>query len=401
MLAPQYPRDYYFDDVHGGSLSYQWALSNTGQYINYFGTTTTSGADIDAPEAWGDFTTGSSNVIVAILDSGLDRTHIDLQANYWVNSAEDPAQGGIAGFDDDGNGYVDDIYGWKTCDIANDDLYPGNNGEPGTGKPDVTIPGGNPHGTGVGGIVGAEGDGPAPSYSGISGVMWNVSLMNVIVTGFDVTNPVSSERVTVNWFEVLMGLEYAHATGAHVVNMSFQIATTDQGFYNSMVSEYDRRYFSGILEVVGAGNDGAYIGLTGKTKNHATRDVYLWPAGKVRTDRRIIVAMTDYNDAIDEDSNYGINVVDLAAPGSEVYSLSPGSSYAWFWGTSFAAPHAAGVAGLVLSHDSSLFLSGGGVDTNELRARILRNVDSVSGLSGLLRTGGRLNAWKAISDPGG
>ena len=125
-----------------------WGMHNTGQ------TGGTCDADIDAPEAWG-IHTGSQDIIVAVLDSGVDYNHLDLTANIWVNEAE---LNGTPSVDDDNNGYVDDIRGWDFADGDNDpkDYYF--------------------HGTHVAGIIGAVGN----NNEGVAGVCWNVKIMNLI-----------------------------------------------------------------------------------------------------------------------------------------------------------------------------------------------------------------------------
>ncbi len=123
------------------NFSKQWGLNNTGQTVN--GTTGTPDADIDAPEAW-DVTTGSSSVIVAVIDSGVDYNHPDLSANIWRHIGETAGNG----IDDDGNGFTDDTRGWDFVDSDNDPM-------------DVVG-----HGTHVAGIIGAVGN----NSTGVTGV---------------------------------------------------------------------------------------------------------------------------------------------------------------------------------------------------------------------------------------
>ncbi|MDP2300235.1 MAG: S8 family serine peptidase, partial [Actinomycetota bacterium] len=129
---------------------YLWGLENTGQTVN--GTAGTADADIDAPEAW-DITTGSRDVVIAVIDTGIDYNHPDLAPNIWVNPGEVPGNG----IDDDGNGYIDDVHGWNAV---------ANNGNP---MDD------HGHGTHCAGTIGAAGD----NGRGVTGVNWNVSLMAV------------------------------------------------------------------------------------------------------------------------------------------------------------------------------------------------------------------------------
>ncbi|MCU0962856.1 MAG: S8 family serine peptidase, partial [Pirellulaceae bacterium] len=146
-----YPNDPLFGE--------QYALENTGQYNPGDGTYGVPDADIDAPEAW-DLTTGSSTVVVGVVDSGIDFTHPDLVNTIWTNPNEVPDNG----LDDDSNGYIDDVHGWDfwgqgydwTTD--DDDNYPGDE---------------NGHGTHVSGTIGAEGD----NALGVAGVAWDVAIM--------------------------------------------------------------------------------------------------------------------------------------------------------------------------------------------------------------------------------
>jgi len=141
----------------------QWGLHSTGQGGG------TVDADIDGPEAW-DIHTGSSNIIVAVLDTGIDRSHPDLSANMWVNASEIPNNG----IDDDGNGYVDDVYGY---DFGNDDNDP----------TDYRW-----HGTHCAGIVGAVGN----NSQGVAGVCWDVAIMNVKVFKDEGSTPSAWVRST-------------------------------------------------------------------------------------------------------------------------------------------------------------------------------------------------------------
>ena len=153
------------------SYTTQWALENTGQ------TGGLEGADIHAAEAW-DIQTGSADVIVAILDTGMDLTHPALAGNLWTNEAE---ANGEAGVDDDHNGYVDDVHGYDFIDNnpdPSDDMY---------------------HGSHVAGIIGAFGD-----NADVAGVCWNVSLMPLKVVG---SNGVDLDAA-------VAAIEYAVAAGA-------------------------------------------------------------------------------------------------------------------------------------------------------------------------------------------
>lgn len=169
---------------------YLWGLHNTGQTHpkDHFAgggfTSGTSGADINAPQAW-DIASDSS-IIVAVIDTGIDYAHPDLAANMWINPGEIPDNG----IDDDGNGYIDDIYGWDFYNWdnePNDDFF---------------------HGTHVAGIIGAKGN----DSNGTTGVCWNIKIMSIKIDGEDWESFVSN---------AIMGMEYARNNGARIINASW------------------------------------------------------------------------------------------------------------------------------------------------------------------------------------
>jgi subtilisin family serine protease len=175
------PDDYYFSE--------QWSLNNTGQ------TGGQTDADIDAPEGW-EICTGSSDIVIAVLDSGVDYNHQDLADNMWIN---EPELNGIPDYDDDGNGYKDDILG-RDCVDEDNDPYPGDNHYM------------DAHGTACAGLAAAETD----NEIGIAGVCWNCKIMPVRVQGADengdwVTDPDHFEE----------GIDYAANTGADVLSNSW------------------------------------------------------------------------------------------------------------------------------------------------------------------------------------
>ncbi|HRI38797.1 MAG TPA: S8 family serine peptidase, partial [Nitrospira sp.] len=168
-----------------------WGLHNTGQTVN--GTTGTPDADIDAPEAW-DISTGSSNVVIAVIDSGIAYDHPDLASNIWTNPGEIAGDG----IDNDGNGLVDDVHGWDFLMNDSDPMDP------------IDLnPGGNPgHGTHVAGIIAGAGN----NGTGITGVMWKARLMALKAGG--VNGSLSTAAI-------VSAIRYGVAHGARVINMSF------------------------------------------------------------------------------------------------------------------------------------------------------------------------------------
>ena len=336
------PNDTYFGD--------QWALHNTGTYAGG-----TADADIDAPEAW-DISTGSGSIIVAVLDTGIDYNHSDLVGNIWTNLGETSCTDGI---DNDGNGFVDDCKGW---DFANNDNDP---------MDDFG------HGTHVAGTVGAVGN----NGIGTAGVMWKVSLMPVKVLDSDGAGTDA---------ELIAGIQYAASNGAKIINSSLG----GFGFSNSLFDAIATANSQGVLFIAAAGHGGG----DGIGDNNDLTPFY--PAS-FDLPNIISVAATDQDDIRVPFSNFGLNSVDVAAPGVYIFSTVPNnlfsdfSSEEFFAGTSMATPHVAGLAGLLWSHydgvHNTLFTA------SQVRATILRYVDVLPTLTGWIQTGGRVNAFKALS----
>lgn len=313
-------------------FSEQWSLNNTGQ------TSGTVDADIDAPEAWA-LTTGSSSVIVAVIDSGVDYTHPDLSANIWTNPGETAGNG----IDDDGNGYIDDTKGWNFLN--------GNN----------TPTDSQSHGTHVSGIIGAAGNNSA----GISGVAWQVKLMPVKFlnsSGYGATS------------DAISGINYARVKGAHIINHSWG----GMSFSQSLKDAIDTAGNAGILNVCAADN--------GNGTNEDVTPNY--PSGFASASI-IAVASTTETDALSNFSDYGPTTVHIGAPGSNILSTLPGGTYGLNSGTSMATPHVSGIAALVKAAKSSLT----GAD---LKAILQASVDHDTALEGKLVTEGRANAFNAL-----
>ncbi|MDX1948830.1 MAG: S8 family serine peptidase [Pirellulaceae bacterium] len=326
------------DDPKFGSL---YGLHNTGQSGG------TPDADIDAPEAWR-ITTGSADIVVAVIDTGIDLSHPDLAANIWNNPGE------IAdGRDNDGNGFVDDLHGW---DFVSDDNQP---------QDDYN------HGTHVAGTIGAIGD----NGLGVAGVNWHVQLMPLKIFSASGTSTTA---------DMIAALQYAVANGARVSNHSYGGGAFSQA-YSDVLNDLlatDRH-----LVVAAAGN-GSYSGGL----NSDTRPFY--PASYQPTrDNLLAVAATDNQDQFASFSNYGATSVDLAAPGVNIYSTVPKSAgaYGAKSGTSMATPHVAGAAALLWAANPSLTAS-------EVKSLLLANTDSIADLNPTRKTltGGRLNVDRAL-----
>jgi|GEM_PF-1058775 len=309
-----------------------WELHNNGQ------TGGKAGSDIDAPEAW-DIQTGNQNVVVAVLDSGVDYNHEDLAANIWINSKEIPDNG----VDDDGNGYIDDRRGWN-CVRNNNDPFDDDY-----------------HGTHVAGIIGATGN----NGIGVVGVNWTVRLMPLKFLNRRGSGTVADE---------VMCMEYAVSNGARIINASFG----GPEFSFSEEEAIQAANEAGILFVTAAGND------------RANSDRILNYPANYPLPNILSVAATDEEDNLASFSNYGPTTVHLAAPGVRILSTMPQNSYALLDGTSMAAPHVVGVAALLFAQNPTL-------SHFQVKDRILSTVDRLSNLTGLLLTGGRLNAQNALA----
>jgi subtilisin family serine protease len=249
--------------------------------------------------AW-DISTGSRDTVIAILDTGVDVNHPDLQENIWVN------QGEIAGnkVDDDGNGYVDDIHGWN-FGAGDNKIVP-------TGSPGSTAS----HGTQVAGVIAAVGN----NGKGVVGVNWQSSIM-VLRLSLDFTSK-----------EVSEALNYAAANGARVVNMSF--GGDDFGPEGDQIvkAAIDNAYAKGVLLVASAGN------------SDSSRPHY--PAAYHNV---MAVSSTNGEDTKTGHSTFG-PWVDIAAPGTDIVTTDLGKGYLATAGTSFSSPYVAAVAALLFAH---------------------------------------------------
>ena len=314
-----------------------WGLHNTGQ------TGGLPGADIDAPKAW-DVQTGSSDVVIAVIDTGVDYTHEDLSGNMWKNPGETEGDG----IDNDFNGFIDDVYGW---DFYNNDSDPMDDHD---------------HGTHCSGTIAAVGD----NGTGVTGVNWDARIMALKFLSASGSGSTADAVAAVD-YATWMRLHY----GINVVVTSNSWG--GGGFLQTLEDAISAANDAGILFIAAAGNDSTNNdGLPHYPSSYEVPNV-------------IAVAATDHNDQLAYFSNYGITSVDLAAPGVGILSTVPGG-YASFDGTSMATPHVAGVAGLVRAQFSELEAS-----HIDIKYRILGSVDNIPGLP--VATGGRLNAYTALT----
>jgi subtilisin family serine protease len=250
--------------------------------------------DIDAPEAW-DIETGDPDIVIAVVDTGVDYNHVDLADNIWTNPDEIPDNGK----DDDNNGFVDDTRGWDFHDKDN--------------RPMDT----HGHGTHCSGIISSV----TNNDIGVAGIASNCKIMPVRI---------GNEIIWV--WNVLAGIEYASDNGADIISMSFG---ANAGL-DSLKDILDNAYYQGSVLVAAAGND--------------DNSLELYPAAY---DNVIAVAATDQDDKKAFFSNHGL-WIDVAAPGYEILSTLPGNLYEKHSGTSMACPVISGVVGLLLSNNPDL-----------------------------------------------
>ena len=302
----------------------------------------TPNSDISAPEAW-NISTGSGKTIVAVIDTGVDYTHPDLAANIWTNKGEIPGNG----IDDDHDGFVDDVHGW---DFANNDNNPMDD---------------NGHGTHVAGIIGAVGN----NGIGVDGVNWSVQIMPLKFMGADGLGSLSN---------AIRALNFAVAHGATVSNNSYSGGGYYQAFYDAVKAAQAK----GHIFVAAAGN------------NSVNTDASPAYPSSYNLDNIVSVAAVDRNDNLASFSNYGANTVDIAAPGVSIYSTYKNDNYVTMSGTSMAAPFVTGAIALLRDlHPNWSY--------QQVIGQVYGSVDPISSLKGKIKTGGRLNVFKALGGSNG
>jgi subtilisin family serine protease len=341
-----------------------WGLHNTGQAIDVNSGGTVD-ADIDAPEAWA-HGTGSASVYVGVIDEGIDFNHPDLGAQpngqIWTNPF-DP----VDGSDNDGNGYVDDIHGWDFAGNNNSIYDP-------KGKNDATT---DSHGTHVSGTIGAK----ANNGIGVAGVNWQVTIISAKFLGARGGTTANAIKAV----DYLTDLKTRHGLNIVASNNSWGGGGFSQGLLDAIV----RGAKQNILFIAAAGNGGAdSVGDNNDAVASYPSNYNTVPGAGY--DAVIAVAATGRFDDLRTFSNFGLNTVDLGAPGSLILSTTPKNTYNYFAGTSMATPHVTGVAALLKAARPTLTAA-------QLRSVILNGVDPVASLQGKTVTGGRLNAHTSMT----
>ena len=322
----QFPKDPLFGE--------QWALANSGQRGGK------EGADISAVNAWG-VTTGSEEVVVAVLDSGVDYTHEDLAPNMWKRPDS------MGPYVDHELGTIDDVNGFNAIDNASDPMDE------------------NGHGTHCAGIIGAEGQ----NDIGIAGVNWNVRIMPLKFMN------AGGYGTTKDAIEAINYVINRKKDGVNVRIISASWGSTQRS--RALEDVIRKAYENDILFVAAAGN-----ASTNNDRNPHYPSSYNVP-------NVVSVAALDRNDQLAAFSNYGVKSVAIAAPGVDILSTWLGNSYEEKSGTSMATPVVSGVAALILAEHRRM-------SVDDLRKKLLASTDPIVALKGKTATGGRINAAKAL-----
>ncbi len=328
----------------------QWSLENNGQTVD--GNIGIQDADIDAPEAW-EVTTGSPDVIVAVVDSGVDFTHPDFGGNnrsnpmMWTNPGEMCPGCSTDGLDNDNNGYIDDWRGW---DFVNHDDNPIDD---------------NGHGSHVTGILGAR----ANNEQGVAGIAYDTTVMALKAFGAGGGGATA---------DAIAAVLYAANHGADIINASWGGIAPSLSLQESIEYAGQR----GTLFVAAGGNDGFDTDLIGH-----------FPSA-LDLNSLISVGATNNRDELSDFSNYGLKTVDIGAPGEDIYSAWVRKDltlpYRHASGTSMAAPHVTGVAALIKAQFPDATPLG-------IKNLIFNAADPKASLEGLVSTGARLNAANAVT----
>jgi subtilisin family serine protease len=292
-------------------------------------------------------------VIVAVVDTGVDHNHEDLKDIMWSNEKEIKGNG----IDDDNNGYIDDIHGINV--LERDEQ----------GRATMNTMASHWHGTHVSGTIAAEQN----NGIGIAGVANNVKIMAIR------TVPDDSDELDSNIVEAYL---YAAKMGARIINCSFGKAVNEGGMVvRDTINQIAKK---NVLVVISAGNDSM-----GPMSWHDIDTSPKYPASFDSANTLVIASTTSAGD-LSSFSNVGARGVDVASPGSNIYSTINGNKYSMASGTSMAAPNASGVAAMVLGHFPNL-------KTASLKKVLMDSVTKVPAFKGKMVTEGRLNLKAALT----
>jgi len=310
---------------------------------------------IEVPRAW-DQTTGNSEIVIAVIDSGVDLDHLDLKENIWQNPREIPGDG----IDNDKNGYLDDVNGWDFI-LNNNDPRP--KFEVGCLEKKTCSRGGVNHGTIIAGLIAARGN----NNQGIAGISWYSKIMPLRV--------LDSQGVG-DTFSVSRAVDYAVRNGAKIINLSF----VGFDYSQSLAEAIGRAYEAGVIVVAAAGNETNPSRVVDLDKEKMYPVCYNGPKGENWV---LGVASVDYQNRKAFFSNYGHDCVDLVAPGLGFYSTQVYNTldkdftypYGGYWsGTSLSTPLVAGAVALIESKNQNL-------TNSEVINYLLNNTDEIDSLN--------------------
>ncbi len=316
----------------------QWALQNLGQAVN--GVTGRPGADENALAAW-QTTTGTPSVVVAEVDTGVDYTHPDLQANIWTNP------GSIGGCAAGTHGYNALT---STCDPMDDDTAYGG------------------HGTHVAGIIGAVGN----NGIGVSGVNWSATILPVKTVSASGVGATSDLLAGLDW------LLRVKQSGVNIRIVNDSQTWKGTAYSQALSDEIDLLGSNGILFVTAGGNT---------SEDNDNPSLRRYPCGYDRSNE-VCAAASNSSDALASYANRGASTVDLAAPGDSIYSTLRAGAYGYVSGSSMAAAQVSGAAALLLAHQN--------LTTLEVKAALLQGADPLPSLAGVVRSGGRLDVCRSL-----
>ncbi len=324
-------------------------------------------SDIKATLAWQYGTGGTdangNEVVVAVVDGGIDINHEDLKNNLWVNKGE------IAGTgrDDDGNGYVDDVHGFNSGS-EDGNLFP------------------DRHGTHVAGTIGAQGD----NGVGVTGVNWRVKIMTVGLARYSTVEVVRGYTYVLKQKQIWLNSQGTKGANVVVTNSSFGIdkANCESGDFPLWNDIYNEMGKLGILSAAATINDNVNVDIEGDVPTGCSSP-YL-----------IKVTNTDNNNKKTRFAGYGINSINIGAPGTAIYSTLPNNNYGLMSGTSMATPHVAGLVALMHANASTKFnndyLNDPAQAALSLRSILLQTADLMNDLKGKVSTGGKIDAKASV-----
>lgn len=332
LVVKEYPKQFSRVDIEYIEPNFIYhisAIPNDTRFSEQWGHT-----KIEAEKAW-DISVGNKDAIVAVIDTGVNYNHPELKDNSWVNEKE---LNGVAGVDDDSNGFIDDIHGY---DFANKDADPMDD---------------HGHGSHCSGIIGAAQDG-----NGIVGINWQTRIMALKFLKADGSGSLE---------DAILAIKYGADNGAKVLSNSWGGGGYSQAMFDVIKYAQDK----GVLFVAAAGNEGT--DQKGYPASYSLANV-------------ISVAASTPEDTKAKFSNYGTPHTHIAAPGTKILSTITGAEYAAWDGTSMACPHVAGAAMLLLAHEPNLAYT-------DIKERILGTSDYLPNWEDVTLTGGRLNLYNML-----